>query len=237
MTVYWEPGTWYNYSDIVEYEGARYEVLVPHWSQSNWTPPIVPYLWGRIVTPFQGGYYGGQRAQQPNDSYQRPDQYAEAPQEEHEKNGLDEHMSHRNWTPPKVPDPWGRIQGSECQRQEPCNPPPFQGGYYGGQRAHQPNNSYRRPGQYAEAPQEEHKKNWLGEHESHRNWTPPKVPDPSGRIQGSECQSYQRPDQYAEAPPEEHKKNWLDEHKKEIGGGIGGGVLAAAAAVYYSVRR
>jgi len=44
-----------------------------------------------IITPFQDGYYGGQGAQQPNDSYQRPDQYSEAPQEEHKKNWLGEH--------------------------------------------------------------------------------------------------------------------------------------------------
>lgn len=88
-----------------------------------------------------------------------------------------------DWAPPIVPALWGRVQGSECQRQEPCNPPPekgtsillsyllidlivtpFQGGHYGGQGAQQPHDSYQRPDQYAEAPQEEHKKNWLGEH-------------------------------------------------------------------------
>lgn len=83
----WEPGTQYNYGDIVEFEcklfnlvdshslsssfiGARYKIIQPHrsqvtpavpctislviivssyyFTQSDWTPPVTPALWGRI---------------------------------------------------------------------------------------------------------------------------------------------------------------------------------------------
>jgi hypothetical protein len=44
----WEPGTQYNYGDIVEYQCARYKIIQPHRSQGDWTPPATPALWGRI---------------------------------------------------------------------------------------------------------------------------------------------------------------------------------------------
>ncbi|KAJ7072507.1 carbohydrate-binding module family 12 protein [Mycena amicta] len=46
--MYWEPGTYYAQGSIVEYEGHRYKIIQPHNSQSDWTPPITPALWGRL---------------------------------------------------------------------------------------------------------------------------------------------------------------------------------------------
>ncbi|KAF9032070.1 hypothetical protein BJ165DRAFT_1358043 [Panaeolus papilionaceus] len=54
MTQYWEPGTQYNYNDVVEYEGVRYKIIQPHRSQGDWTPPVTPALWGRM----QGNDHG-----------------------------------------------------------------------------------------------------------------------------------------------------------------------------------
>lgn len=51
MTAFWEPGTQYNYGDVVQYEGAQYKIIQPHRSQGDWTPPVTPALWGRM----QGG--------------------------------------------------------------------------------------------------------------------------------------------------------------------------------------
>ncbi|KAI6157853.1 carbohydrate-binding module family 12 protein [Pisolithus tinctorius] len=48
MAPYWEPGTMYNYGDVVTYEGAQYKIIQPHRSQSDWAPPVTPSLWGRI---------------------------------------------------------------------------------------------------------------------------------------------------------------------------------------------
>jgi len=94
MTV-WEPGTQYNSGDIVEYEGARYKIIQPHRSQSDWAPPIVPALWGRIsgsecqsqepCNPSDKDRPYGQDVQRPNDSYQQPNQSVEAPHEEQKK--------------------------------------------------------------------------------------------------------------------------------------------------------
>jgi len=45
---YWEPGTFYSEGSVVEYEGHRYKIIQPHNSQSDWTPPVTPALWGRM---------------------------------------------------------------------------------------------------------------------------------------------------------------------------------------------
>ncbi|KDR70428.1 hypothetical protein GALMADRAFT_884972 [Galerina marginata CBS 339.88] len=80
----WEPGTEYTYNDVVEYEGHRYKIVQPHRSQSDWTPPIVPALWGRLSD--QDHNYGGddkcqqgsgqqqQQQQQQQQPYQQPHQ-------------------------------------------------------------------------------------------------------------------------------------------------------------------
>lgn len=44
----WEPGTQYNYGARVLYEGVQYKIIQPHRSQSDWTPPATPALWGRL---------------------------------------------------------------------------------------------------------------------------------------------------------------------------------------------
>lgn len=44
----WEPGTQYNDGAIVLYEGVQYKIIQPHRSQSDWTPPVTPALWGRL---------------------------------------------------------------------------------------------------------------------------------------------------------------------------------------------
>ncbi|KAH9924314.1 carbohydrate-binding module family 12 protein [Epithele typhae] len=66
MVQEWEPGTQYNIGDVVAYEGKsfraricshphlrvhpghRYKIIQAHRSQSDWTPPVTPALWGRI---------------------------------------------------------------------------------------------------------------------------------------------------------------------------------------------
>jgi len=64
MAPLWQPGIQYNYDDVVEYEGVHYKIIQPHRSQSDWTPPITPALWGRM----QGGachekpHYGEEHA-------------------------------------------------------------------------------------------------------------------------------------------------------------------------------
>ncbi|KAJ7668411.1 carbohydrate-binding module family 12 protein [Mycena polygramma] len=45
---FWEPGTFYALGSEVEYEGHRYKIIQAHTSQSDWTPPITPALWGRL---------------------------------------------------------------------------------------------------------------------------------------------------------------------------------------------
>jgi len=60
--MYWEPGTNYGFGDVVEYEGHRYKIIQPHFSQSDWTPPITPALWGRMSD--QDTNYGGDCKQQ-----------------------------------------------------------------------------------------------------------------------------------------------------------------------------
>ncbi|KAI5889742.1 carbohydrate-binding module family 12 protein [Schizophyllum commune H4-8] len=46
MTRHWEPGTQYNYGDVVEYQGQHYKIIQPHRSQGDWTPNVTPALWG-----------------------------------------------------------------------------------------------------------------------------------------------------------------------------------------------
>ncbi|KAG1881378.1 carbohydrate-binding module family 12 protein [Suillus tomentosus] len=48
MIDYWQPGTQYNDGARVLYEGVQYKIIQPHRSQSDWTPPVTPALWGRL---------------------------------------------------------------------------------------------------------------------------------------------------------------------------------------------
>jgi len=100
MTAEWEPGTSYDFGDIVVFEGARYKIIQPHRSQSDWTPPCTPALWGRIPEdqwkahepydpPHGKGEYHGQDVEKPSDYHNHPDQTVEIPHEEQKKNWLD----------------------------------------------------------------------------------------------------------------------------------------------------
>jgi len=94
----WEPGTQYNYGDIVEYESVRYKIIQPHRSQGDWTPPVTPALWGRIPDdewdnhapynpPHDKGDYHGQDVQQPDDCSQH--QKVDVPHVEQKKKWYD----------------------------------------------------------------------------------------------------------------------------------------------------
>ncbi|KAF5385906.1 hypothetical protein D9615_002392 [Tricholomella constricta] len=84
MTRGWEPGTDYGHGDVVSYEGNNYKIIQPHRSQSDWTPPITPALWGRIPGQSGGSHQGGGGQQgggyqqqqpvnqQPPPSYEQP---------------------------------------------------------------------------------------------------------------------------------------------------------------------
>ncbi|EPQ57167.1 hypothetical protein GLOTRDRAFT_58343 [Gloeophyllum trabeum ATCC 11539] len=61
MVAQWEPGTQYNLGDVVVYEGAQYKIIQPHRSQSDWTPPVTPALWGRLP---ESAWVGDQQQQQ-----------------------------------------------------------------------------------------------------------------------------------------------------------------------------
>lgn len=52
----------YNYGDVVTYAGEQYKIIQPHRSQSDWTPPVTPALWGRISGDEcqQKSCYGGE---------------------------------------------------------------------------------------------------------------------------------------------------------------------------------
>lgn len=67
MTRAWEPGTQYNYNDVVEYCGHEYKIIQPHRSQSDWTPDVTPALWGRL----SGHHSGGQQHHQPQQQQQQ----------------------------------------------------------------------------------------------------------------------------------------------------------------------
>jgi len=49
----WEPDFQYGYGDIVTFQGLNYIIIQPHRSQSDWSPPITPALWGRTS---EGGH-------------------------------------------------------------------------------------------------------------------------------------------------------------------------------------
>ncbi|KAH7926685.1 carbohydrate-binding module family 12 protein [Leucogyrophana mollusca] len=77
MVELWQPGTQYDLGSVVIYEGAEYKIIQAHRSQSDWTPPATPALWGRMQGgghhhPHHGasGQWGGDcQPQQPAPSY------------------------------------------------------------------------------------------------------------------------------------------------------------------------
>jgi len=72
MTRCWEPGTSYSYDDVVEFECHKYKIIQPHRSQSDWTPPCTPNLWGRLS--YQDHNYDGDCKQQQPYYDQQPQQ-------------------------------------------------------------------------------------------------------------------------------------------------------------------
>jgi len=74
MTQCWEPGTQYNYGDVVEFQGCRYKIIQPHFSQSDWAPgTATAALWGRLSNDDCGasGDYNQQKGYQQQQSYQQ----------------------------------------------------------------------------------------------------------------------------------------------------------------------
>jgi len=87
----WEPGTQYNIGDEVEFQGFRYKIIQPHFSQSDWTPNVTPALWGREYgsapsQPQPQQNYGSQE-QRPWDKHDQTT--VEFGQDEKEKNWYD----------------------------------------------------------------------------------------------------------------------------------------------------
>lgn len=99
MTQYWEPGTQYNYNDVVEYEGHRYKIIQPHRAQGDWAPPNTPALWGRLQDQDSGnqnhqpnqalGHQQQQQQQQSQPQQNWNSDNKEDPKKEAQKNWYD----------------------------------------------------------------------------------------------------------------------------------------------------
>ncbi|KAF5370685.1 hypothetical protein D9758_002081 [Tetrapyrgos nigripes] len=106
MTPYWEPGTAYNHGDVVEYQGHRYKIVIPHTSQSDWAPTATPNLWGRLDDHDHGNqnqnqnqnqYQGNQGYQEQHPAaYQPPPQSYPAPPSE-QKVDIHHEERKKNW--------------------------------------------------------------------------------------------------------------------------------------------
>src|SRR5215467_9251788 len=59
--VAWAPSTHYAVGDVVTFQGATYQCIQAHTSQSDWTPAAVPALWSatNCATGGGGGSGGG----------------------------------------------------------------------------------------------------------------------------------------------------------------------------------
>ncbi|PPR05943.1 hypothetical protein CVT24_006668 [Panaeolus cyanescens] len=79
MTQLWQPGTQYNIGDEVEYDGARYRIIQPHFSQGDWTPPVTPALWGRMQGGGSGHGHGHGHAQPSKPECHDPPQQHQQP--------------------------------------------------------------------------------------------------------------------------------------------------------------
>ena len=76
------------------YKGHKYKIIQPHTSQSDWTPNVVPALWGRLPDDDCGGEKQGggyQPSYQP--AYEQPPQQ---PVQE-QRPPLDSQQSGQNW--------------------------------------------------------------------------------------------------------------------------------------------
>ncbi|GAA94777.1 carbohydrate-binding module family 12 protein [Mixia osmundae IAM 14324] len=63
MADLWQPGTYYPLGSVVIYEGAQYKIIQAHTSQSDWTPPVTPALWGRMQGSGNASNAGGCQGQ------------------------------------------------------------------------------------------------------------------------------------------------------------------------------
>ncbi|KAF8891730.1 carbohydrate-binding module family 12 protein [Infundibulicybe gibba] len=80
MVNQWQPGTQYNYDDVVEYQGHRWKIIQPHRSQGDWAPgPATAALWGQLSDGDQS--YGSQPAGQ-RDQYQQQQPQQQQPQQQ-----------------------------------------------------------------------------------------------------------------------------------------------------------
>lgn len=102
----WEPGTQYNYGDVVCYNGHEYKIIQPHRSQGDWTPDVTPALWGRMQDHHGGGgHHGGQQQQQhppPGGANYGADQSTNDPNKkwnEHTQQTVEihDHEKEKNW--------------------------------------------------------------------------------------------------------------------------------------------
>ncbi|KAJ3572398.1 hypothetical protein NP233_g3113 [Leucocoprinus birnbaumii] len=114
MTQCWEPGTQYNYGDIVEYQGqcfqpmyfqssilsviwylgSEYKIIQPHRSQSDWTPDVTPALWGKT----QGHHHHDEKQQQNWQQPQPQQQPQQAPSYDYGKQEQGPAQSeHKSW--------------------------------------------------------------------------------------------------------------------------------------------
>ena len=96
MSRCWEPGTQYNYNDVVSYNGSNYKIIQPHRSQGDWAPDMTPALWGRIPdnNNYQNNNYQNQcPPQQQYGQQQGQQQYYQPPPQQY------------NQPPPQQPQP------------------------------------------------------------------------------------------------------------------------------------
>ncbi|ELU45096.1 pectate lyase domain-containing protein [Rhizoctonia solani AG-1 IA] len=86
----WQPGVDYNHGDCVEYKGATYRIIQPHFSQGDWTPDVTPALWGRE--------YGAAPTQPPQQSYNQPPP-EQRPWDQHDQTKVEfgEEEKQKNW--------------------------------------------------------------------------------------------------------------------------------------------
>ncbi|KAF8800973.1 carbohydrate-binding module family 12 protein [Phlegmacium glaucopus] len=94
---YWEPGTQYNYGDVVQYEGHRYKIIQPHFSQSDWAPgPATAALWGRLSDE-DNNYCGDNKQQQ--QGHEQQQSYQQQPQQQQGQQQAygSEHEEKKHW--------------------------------------------------------------------------------------------------------------------------------------------
>jgi hypothetical protein len=89
----------YVIDNIVQYDGAVYQCIQAHSSQSDWSPPAVPALWVRLAEPGQVEWMAGV-AYAVNDEVTYNSVWYRC---------LQAHTSQVGWEPPNVPALWAVI--------------------------------------------------------------------------------------------------------------------------------